>query len=81
MIENHKDGFCVSFFCLKLPAYIEIKNNTAWDWSYKKNMDKERFAVALMTCNGAYDNCNTAQVKIYVPKTALCKYYLNMQVN
>ena len=27
-------------------------------------MDKERFAVALMTCNGAYDNCNT--VKIYV---------------
>ena len=44
-------------------------------------MDKERFAVALMTCNGAYDNCNTAQVKIYVPKTALCKYYLNMQVN
>ena len=24
-------------------------------------MDKERFAVALMACNGAYDNCNTAQ--------------------
>ena len=29
-------------------------------------MDKKRFAVALMTCNDAYDNCNTAQVKIYI---------------